>query len=221
MRLAALIAATFLYTAVFLAENSAYAVTQRCIDVKVLEFLGENAGTGKTIGNFTPYEKSKKLLFIGDGAGHSADADTGLQVAERFPDKEITRTDIGISRPRREGNVTSLHMDNMDTFPFQDNSFDTIVLRKGLCHCHEGRACAGFCPNRRETKHFFGEVARVLDKSNPNSVAYLHGGYGVTDNILHLWYGVCGELEKQYGVKIEFQLNNFDNFRLMTIRPNR
>ena len=51
-------------------------------------------------------------------------------------------------------------------------------MRQGLCTCRQScKSCGGFdLSNSNQIYDFFKEIIRVLDNSNPNAKAYLHGG---------------------------------------------
>lgn len=162
------------------------------------------------------YSESNKILLLSD---RPFDISVGDILAQKFPQKEITGTDYGYEGSVAAANYLKLQMDNTKRFPFESDHFDTIVLRRGMCVCNAGKACAGFCATTEEAKFFFREVIRVLDKSNPKSRAILHGSYRVTEEILDTWKRYMSELEAEYPVLVSFHYNDQGRFILTEIVP--
>lgn len=68
----------------------------------------------------------------------------------------------------------NLRMDN-NKMPFRPNSFDLIVMSRGLCPCHGSVSCGGIAVQRTEMTNFLVQLISVLNKNNPHSLAILTG----------------------------------------------
>lgn len=69
-----------------------------------------------------------------------------------------------------------VYMDNGSSkaWSFRSNSFDLIWMRRGACTCDGSFVtCAGL--NSWNATHYLSETARVLNKINPNAMAFLEG----------------------------------------------
>lgn len=110
-----------------------------------------------------------------------------------------------------------MQMDNTQEFPLESNSFDLIVMRKGLCQCHAGTCCGGIKANVAEGARFLMEVSRILNKQNPAAAAYLmNAGKGRVQNI-EMWKAAAEKAMKEIpGVRIEvlIEYGDFDGFRI-------
>lgn len=166
------------------------------------------------------YLHSDRLLFLSDGLNRADHFSLGPQVARAFPQKRVISVDFGYPGSIENGNLKLMSLDNTKAFPFADNSFDTIVLRRGLCVCHQNQCCGGFLPDSAEAKNFFREVVRVLDKRVSHSKAVLHGAYAVTPEIERVWIRYLSEIEKEFGVKATlYKEKATDQFLMIGIRP--
>jgi hypothetical protein len=85
------------------------------------------------------------------------------------------------------GNIRYLRVDHWLDLPFHDNMFDTVVLKRGICYCFlpnfgvPEKTCAGLDFSGSSGRRFILEVARILDKKNPDAFAFLHGYYYISD----------------------------------------
>ena len=77
----------------------------------------------------------------------------------------------------RKGNIVSMRVDNRRNFGFfESNQFDVITMKNGFCCCKGPKeTCGGIGMEQDRVFNFFSEVIRVLNKSNPNAVAFLQG----------------------------------------------
>lgn len=139
----------------------------------------------------------------------------GRLLARSYPMLEVIRSDrsIGAGRPETDPyfpNITNRIFDNKAVFPFADNEMSLILMRRSLCKCN-GSFCSGFDPRSAEGEQFFGEVARVLKKSNPNAVAVLHGeldAFGSIETMEGRQFSedlerILRRVELRFGVEIE------------------
>jgi len=127
----------------------------------------------------------KQFLFLADD-----DAMLDPPLAEAVLTKVssstlIYKTDLYLSEGTSENFITK-KLDNRNKFGFKDNQFDIVVMRWGICHCTGlFETCGGIdlkLTNRSThstinpiTVQFFDEVFRVLNKTNPKAIAFLHG----------------------------------------------
>ena len=123
------------------------------------------------------YARYNRIVFLSDGLlgmwQPLAEA-----VSSAYPDKLVIKGDYDLREAKRLGNLISAHIDNRVRLPLGDSSVDLVVMRRGLCLCHGATMCGGLSPTVPSMRRFMKDVYRVLDKANPNAVAYLHGGYG-------------------------------------------
>jgi hypothetical protein len=161
------------------------------------------------------YGPYNRVLFAGDGMAHARS-----KLEARFPEKTIISTD---RFPSGRG-VPTVISDHKDGLPFKDNSFDLIMMNRGLCFC-PGRCCSGgrrqmtlarnLAPScggipvdRQSRLGFLRDAARVLDKNNPRSIALLEGAAmsGLPDFVeahsRNLWVDSANELAAEMGDRI-------------------
>jgi hypothetical protein len=86
-----------------------------------------------------------------------------------------------------DDNIVNIKINNQRPLPFSENAFDTILMRKGLCHCsahiqqyhhdkNNHKTCGGLRMNsNKDTKTLFSSVAKSINKKNPHSYAFLSG----------------------------------------------
>lgn len=87
----------------------------------------------------------------------------------QVPERLIVKTDISAF------DGISVMADNL-ALPFQSNTFDTIVLNRGLCACHnETHTCCGLNLENQQTERFLAQVAEILDSTSPHALAILTG----------------------------------------------
>lgn len=165
--------------------------------------------------NFDHYHQSQNILFLSEGSSTLA-----FELSQAYPSKNVVSTDVRYTGTEvKNENWSTVGMDNRDPFPFKNNEFDTIIMRRGLCICNGSRCCAGFevninnsdtldsnsFTNNRQAKNFFSEVVRVLDKTRPHSRAVLHGSYRVNEFVQQSWRSIFEELEAGYPIEVNFQ----------------
>jgi len=118
------------------------------------------------------YYNVPRALMLAEGPSGLAES-----AAKERPDTQFTSTDIEYSGESRVSpNLVRMHMDNSKNFPFEDNEFQFIGMEKGICShasAPAGHTCGGVPLSTDGAGAFLTEVARVLDKSHPYSVAYI------------------------------------------------
>lgn len=70
----------------------------------------------------------------------------------------------------------TLRLDN-NHLPFAANTFNAIIMNRGLCPCDGVKACGGIEVQLASMRGFLNEVIRVLDKNDPGSIAIMTGFY--------------------------------------------
>ncbi|OFZ18355.1 MAG: hypothetical protein A2X94_12455 [Bdellovibrionales bacterium GWB1_55_8] len=110
---------------------SAQAVERGCLVAEIEDMLGGHQGHGSKV-NVGPYQAAEKILFLSDSGAETDGLSLGELIADAFPSKTVVRTDLQFHESSTVGNLSTLFMDNTKPFPFKDNTFDTIVMRKGL-----------------------------------------------------------------------------------------
>lgn len=123
------------------------------------------------------FADSQNALFLADKLYQYPDQGLAANVVSRYPNVKAVVTGISIQKPTQLGKVNYHPMDNTKRFPFEDDSFDKIVMGHGLCYCEPmtNTVCGGIAMEAPAMANFFSEVYRVLDKSHPNAAAYLEG----------------------------------------------
>ena len=199
---------------VFVFYHSIVAAAPSCTLIFSTGLLGGALGYGKKI-NYSSYEVYDRTLFLSDGIadtfGYRSEVrnESGAfslaeRISERFPEKEVTQGDFNIEGDQNIGNLRQLFVDNSQPLPFAENSFDLVILRKGMCLCSCRAPCAGFSQKYEGSLNFFKEVIRVMDLSNPNALAILHGQERSDPKVLERWKRIATELESQFPVKMDF-----------------
>jgi hypothetical protein len=164
------------------------------------------------------YRNAKSILLLADGSERRVVDRLGPFLAREFPKKTVLSADVDVGENLLIRNWGNLKIDHLKVFPVKDNSFDRIILRKGLCQCHSASCCAGFHPLGPEARQFFSEVVRVLDKGNPESFAVLHGEKNVGGVDVATWRKMLDEISKSQPIEYEMM---FDGgfFHSILIRP--
>lgn len=132
---------------------------------------------------FYPFTQARSLLFLGDGfdttqsnAEHSLAEYVGQLVDDQA---RIYKTDITCPEKlhgQSSGNLIYYRLDHREPFPFESHQFDTIIMRKGLCFCNSvEESCAGLKYGSAQTRQFFSEVVRVLNRNNSRATVFLTG----------------------------------------------
>ncbi len=165
------------------------------------------------------YKEANSILFLSDGAETRKIDRLGPVLAKEFPKKTIVSADINIVEDGFVNNWGLVKIDNLKKFPIADDSFDRVILKKGLCLCHGDTCCGGFKPRDEATKQFFGEVARVLNKKDPNAIAVLQGTNNVGMSEILKWNAFMDEVSKKYPVEYEFMYDREGLFHSILIQP--
>ncbi|OFZ18949.1 MAG: hypothetical protein A2X94_13450 [Bdellovibrionales bacterium GWB1_55_8] len=202
-----------------IASIPAQAVERKCLVSEIGAMIG---GRGEAASvDAAPYAHADTVLFLSDSSQTTVNGlSLGSAIAEAYPEKSVVRTDFAFA-DEITGNLSTRYMDNTKPFPFPDNSFDVIVMRRGLCICHGSRVCGGFLPISEESRQFFSEVTRVLNKKNPRAKAVLEGGYGVFPNVENAWREIGEQLEQTQGVSMEIFTSPWGGFHSIAISPAR
>lgn len=161
------------------------------------------------------YRDVKSVLFLSDGLSDPDWFSLGKRVSEAYPAKRVVSGDFNYRGPRKAGNLELASVNNLNRFPFESDSFDMVVLRRGLCVCDDRRCCGGFSPLSLYAKNFFREAVRVMNKANPRAKVILHGSYGVTDNVVRGWTKYLEEIEEETGVRATLYFEGADDHFLM------
>ena len=134
------------------------------------------------------YRNYSRILFLSDGQQEVWES-LAEQVAQYYPEKSVVKTDVSIVGEHMTlPNLKSMFLDNSKPMPFDDNSFDLVVMKRGICLCHSPNCtCGGIIMTQESTQAFLSEVSRILDKNSANSLAFLHGDYGQTRETLNMW----------------------------------
>lgn len=170
-------------------------------------------------GDINPYKVDRnKILLLGDGY-ERVYTQLSTQIEKIvLPKTVIYKADImAPTNPMTKGNIVYQKLDHQQIFPFRDNSFDLIVGRRILCNCSGvQRGCGGLSTISPELMHqFLGEVVRVLDKSDPNAFALLHGfHFGtypvVEDNVVRVWSQLIPQVVRYFeevkGIKVDIKM---------------
>ncbi len=126
--------------------------------------------------DFDPYRDVSAILFLGDGFNKTDYSLTEIVGSIVSKDTKIYRSDIECTQNEVQLNIVSCYANHQRPLPWDDDQFDTIVLRRGLCHCHSCEiSCGGILNDFNSMKKFIFHVSRVLNKKNHSSSAFLHG----------------------------------------------
>ncbi len=167
------------------------------------------------------FKDSKAILALSDGEIEGVNPfRLGTSLAKKYPEKIIVSADYSTSQNILHKKFAEIFLDNTKPFPFKNDEFDTILLRHGMCKCNGSHCCAGFLSESRESKIFFSEVSRVLNKKNPKSMAILEGNYNVMDEDLDIWIQYLDEIKKEMPIKYDVVKNPIGIFYAIVIRPD-
>ena len=166
------------------------------------------------------YKDANSALFLSDGLSAARWLSLGEEVSTMYPKKRIVSADFDYRGPAKIGNRELVAVNNTERFPFESNTFDVVVLRRGLCVCHGDKCCGGFNPFTPQSQSFFREAVRVMNKKNPDARIILHGSYGVTDNVVNTWKRYLGEIEAESNVEATMYFDDRDQYFMMIgIKP--
>lgn len=110
------------------------------------------------------YSERGRVLFLSDG-GRSINVP---------PEKQ---SQFSISTDFASNSGVKVRLDN-NLLPFKAESFDLVVMNRGLCPCRTiTKTCGGLRLERDSIRTFVANVVNILDPKNPNSLAVLTGYY--------------------------------------------
>lgn len=128
----------------------------------------------------------KSVLFLSDGD----------RSQDYFHDDEQT---MFVSSDIRQTKGIQVVADN-NKLPFADNSFDLIILNKGICVCRGHHSCGGIAMQKLAMRQFAEQMLRILNKQRSSLGIFTgfvyHDDY---ETISHqLWYEVLAELKAKH-----------------------
>lgn len=159
------------------------------------ELVTQPAANRAWIEYIGPYQEAQSILLLGDSFldAHSITkysleelkAKDSYSIAEMIepdtkPETKIYKTSLDCPEEKSgksEGKIHSLKLDHTQPFPFHDQEFDLIVMRRGLCFCESSLKTCGGLELGPETELFFQEVVRTLNSGNPKAAAYIEGSF--------------------------------------------
>jgi uncharacterized protein Usg len=124
------------------------------------------------------YAGHKNILRLGDG---KEGYESAKKIAEAYPNQTVLSSDVNFNSMTVDPdhpNLLQVKVDSTSKFPIPDKSQDLIIMKRGLCACHDVcKTCGGLdLTNRAELIGFFLQVIRVMRTSNPDARAILQGG---------------------------------------------
>ncbi len=170
-----------------------------------------------------------RLLFLGDGQPIHFLGSLAGKIHHLYPSKKIMRTDIYFRNlTSSEDNYTVKKMDHSKKFTLEDDSFDAVIMRDGLCVCYFKqkalrKTCGGIKIKEKPSYQFFSEVVRVLDLNNPKSIAILEGGYGNNEKVVDIWRAAAAKVVSEQPVEFAFVYVDKEQtkFNRIEIRPRQ
>ncbi len=135
------------------------------------------------------YEQFNHILFLSDGGK------AGLALAKRKKPHQLI-----VSSDFRMADGVNLQIDN-NKLPFRSDSFDLVLMNRGLCPCHSAIACGGIDTKKEPMKKFLSGVIDILNKNNPDSLALVTGFYfpGLfRKTVPELWLSIVEELQQEH-----------------------
>lgn len=126
----------------------------------------------------SPFEKAQDVLVLADT--FETPFALAEEIREAFPQTHVYKTSLScpekLHNTEMKPGIKAVRVDHREEFKFEDNQFDVITMKNGLCCCNGPEAsCAGIGFTQDRALLFFSEVVRVLNKNNPNAVAFLQG----------------------------------------------
>jgi hypothetical protein len=164
------------------------------------------------------YEDAKSILFLSDGRDQNLVERLGPPIAKEFPKKWVVSAELNVVEDGFVNNWGLIKIDNTERFPVKDNAFDRIVLRRGMCVCHEGRCCAGFKPASPENRTFLSEVVRILNKKDPHAMAVLHGMHDVGMAEIYVWTRFLDEIAAKEPIRYRMMYDHQGHFHSILIQ---
>ncbi|NDG84681.1 MAG: hypothetical protein EBX52_06535 [Proteobacteria bacterium] len=166
------------------------------------------------------YEDAKTILCLSDGRDKDLIERMGPALAKEYPKKTVVSAELNVVQNGFVNNWGLFRIDNTERFPVKNNSFDRIVLRRGMCVCHEGRCCAGFKPASADARNFLGEVVRILNKNDPHAMAVLHGMVDVGMAEIFAWSAFLDEISKTAPIRYRMMMDHQGMFHSILIQPS-
>jgi|GEM_PF-6515371 len=163
------------------------------------------------------YEDANTILFLSDGA--DVIDRLGPAIAQEFPKKTVVSAELDIVEDGFLNNWGLIRIDNTRPFPAKDDSFDRVILRRGMCVCHHGRCCAGFKPASPDARNFLRQVVRILNKKDPHALAVLHGMYDVGMGEIWAWSTFLDEIAKTEPIRYRMMMDRQGMFHSILIQP--
>ncbi|MBF0300416.1 MAG: hypothetical protein HQK51_16985 [Oligoflexia bacterium] len=208
--------------------------------------------------------KAKNILYLGDYPDlKNYSLGLAIKTAPLLPQTNVYLSDIVCPITKEESkcfldkfrtikeyieshnNLKIVNSDHNKKLPFDDNSFDSIIMQAGLCFCSPTiefksdkktfcsiyeHTCGGLAATKESYKRFSEEIVRILNKKNKNAFALLeglasnsnmHDRSGKIINNISLWESVFLDLKKEYPfLKFEilvFKLKNLKTEQIDTI----
>ena len=173
---------------IFKNGSRVYVGNESALNSKILA-LAWPAYSGVSRENFTSsFPASSTILLLGEGSYAEIKEDL-LNTSNRksltqelmtlVPESTlIYSTDIRNDKTViKDKNIIYEYLNHNKVFPYKSDQFDTIIMRKGICHCDGfSTNCGGIDLMVRNTfTRFISEVTRVLNKENKNALALLNG----------------------------------------------
>jgi hypothetical protein len=127
------------------------------------------------------------ILFLSDG--HQAEKNLITDREHQF----IISSDFN--------NYPGVHvMADNNKLPFADNSFDFILMNRGLCICHGGTSCGGIQTQKEHMLNFIEQIVRIINKKR--SSLGIFTGYSYKNQFAHLspklWQQAISEAKLKY-----------------------
>lgn len=164
--------------------------------------------------NLPLLSKQRSFLILSDGPyGRMA-----ARFKATFPLMNIAAGDHTTPVSLSESGYTVKNVDNLKEFPFQPGEFDTVLAMRTLCKCtSQDLTCGGVCNST--LRAFLGETMKVLDRTNPLSIAVLHQGPRSYD--IEEWSKILDEECEQRGFEFRYALRNdiYDFVDAIVIKP--
>ena len=134
------------------------------------------------------YSNFDKILFLSDNGKAN-----NVRLKYSMTSKLILSSDFNSS------SGVNIRLDN-NKLPFAEQSFDLILMNRGLCHCTGSNCCAGIDSNKFAMKKFLKTVINLLDSSNSQSMAILTGFYFKSEKqfVPGLWIEIIEELSEEF-----------------------
>jgi hypothetical protein len=148
------------------------------------------------------YEAFDRVLFLNDG-GKAAQLVTPTRTDQLFISTDFAWDKVNVPEAR----ISRVQIDN-NQIPFKKNSFELIVMNRGLCPCRGTITCGGIDTKKAPMKKFLVSAIDLMNAENPNSIALFTGFYfpGIFQKKLPtLWRQILNEIQSQYPA-LEFRL---------------